>query len=364
MVCEGCAYYAPIERRILVVKLGATGDVLRTTPLLASLQECYPQAHITWITGRGSAPLLRQNPQIDRLLITGAEAMAQLETLHFDLAVNLDLDPEATAILERVQATEKKGFGLSAQGATTALNPEAEPWLDMSLWDDLKKANTKTYQWHMRQIIGAPQTPHPITLPLPPESQQKALAFAQQQGLHKPNRPIIGFNVGAGPRWQHKKWTVEGFCQLARMVTQKLNAQVLILYGPEDRGRAQEVMAALDTPYIDAGLHDSMLDFAAILELCGVIVTGDTFALHAALARGCRVVCLVGPTSAAELELYDQGVILQGDIDCLGCYLTRCDKDPFCMKLLPAERVFEAVQIELQHHACESARTRTESAQS
>jgi heptosyltransferase-2 len=199
----------------------------------------------------------------------------------------------------------------------------------------------------MRNIIHAPDVNHPILIPLLPAMMEEAELFAENFGLL--DSPVIGLNVGAGHRWQHKKWTVEGFVALAEKIHEELHAKVLILYGPEDTERAQDVFSSLTIPYVDAGLHDSMLEFFAVLNLCDVVVTGDTFALHASLGLGKRVVCFVGPTSAAELELYGQGVILQGKIDCLGCYLTRCNKDPFCMKLLPADEMFHAIKEQLNN---------------
>jgi ADP-heptose:LPS heptosyltransferase len=150
--------------------------------------------------------------------------------------------------------------------------------------------------------------------------------------------------VGAGDRWQHKKWTVEGFAELAQILVDAWDARILLLYGPVDQEHARQVMAAMPVPYIDGGLHPSLLEFFSFLNLASIVITGDTFALHAALGLGKKVVCLVGPTSAAELELYGQGVVVQGSIDCLSCYLTTCAKKPHCMELLNAETVFHAVK--------------------
>ncbi len=40
-LCKGCSHYEPMGKRILIIKLGATGDVLRTTPILKPLKEIY-----------------------------------------------------------------------------------------------------------------------------------------------------------------------------------------------------------------------------------------------------------------------------------------------------------------------------------
>ena len=48
--CENCPAYMPIEKRILIIKLGAMGDVIRTTPLITRYKKRFPHAKFTWIT--------------------------------------------------------------------------------------------------------------------------------------------------------------------------------------------------------------------------------------------------------------------------------------------------------------------------
>lgn len=341
--CETCPSYDPIHTRVLMIKLGAAGDVLRTTPLIASIQDQYPGAHITWLTAPSSYPLIQHIPTLDRVLVLSSESLVILDAETFDVCINFDLADEAAALCERMDATTKLGYRRSPRGAIVPCTDDALEWLDMSMWDDRKSANTRTYQSHMRTLIGAPDTNHPILVPVPEDARLMAKRFAESHSLGE-HEWVIGFNVGAGHRWQHKKWTVEGFCQLAEMIHAEWNVPIMILYGPEDEPRAHEVMSSLPVSFIDGGAHASVHHFAAVLDLCDIVVTGDTLALHMALGLGKRTVCLVGPTSTTELELYDQGVILQGEIDCLGCYLPRCDKDPHCMNLLSAERVMKAVR--------------------
>lgn len=284
---------------------------------------------------------------IDRPLAFTEESLAILDSEHYHVCVNFDLAPEAVSLAMRIQADLRKGYGRNPDGSVLAFDDSGKEWLEMSLWDDCKKANRKTYQTHMQRILGAPEKQHPIVVPLLPEMEEKAEAFMQAHQLDD-KHPLIGFNVGAGERWQHKKWTIDGFVKLGERIFQDFNIRPVILYGPADFDRAREVMEAMTVPFIDAELRPSVIEFIAVLNRCDLVVTGDTFALHAALGLGKRVVCLVGPTSAAELELYEQGEILQGEIDCLGCYLTRCDKDPYCMKLLSADQVYDAVKRQME----------------
>ena len=68
--CADCAYHDPVTTRILIVKLGAMGDVLRTTSIQPALVKQYERPHITWITAPASVDLLRHHEAIDTLLST------------------------------------------------------------------------------------------------------------------------------------------------------------------------------------------------------------------------------------------------------------------------------------------------------
>jgi heptosyltransferase-2 len=92
--------------------------------------------------------------------------------------------------------------------------------------------------------------------------------------------------------------------------------------------------------------------FAAIVSHCDVVVSGDTLAMHIALALGRRSVVLFGPTSVAEIEMYELGEKVAPAMTCLGCYKTACDFVPNCMDLITVEMVEQAVarQLELSGH--------------
>jgi heptosyltransferase-2 len=78
------------------------------------------------------------------------------------------------------------------------------------------------------------------------------------------------------------------------------------------------------------------------------VVTGDTLALHLALACNRRVIALFGPTSAPEVELYGLGEKITPHMDCLGCYKNSCDFVPNCMDLISVSMVAEAVARQLR----------------
>ena len=150
--CSSCPHKDLIEHRILLIKLDSPGDVLRTTCLLPSLKQSYSSSHITWMTLEPSRALLENNPDIDRIVDRWEEMFAILQTEHFDMAINPDTNPQAARLLEMASASEKLGMGWAQAGHVRACNQEAEKWLRMGLFDDVKRASRETYQAIIHQI--------------------------------------------------------------------------------------------------------------------------------------------------------------------------------------------------------------------
>ena len=114
--CVGCDEYSPQGRRILILKEGALGDVLRTTPVLRALAAGADPIHVTWVAGRAVAPLLADHPRIDRLLVPSAETSERLGVERFDLLLSLDKDPYTTSLAMRVDAADRRTVLVRPEG--------------------------------------------------------------------------------------------------------------------------------------------------------------------------------------------------------------------------------------------------------
>ena len=120
--CDGCPHYRPSGTRILIIKLAAMGDVLRTTPLLRGLKRAHPDSHITWLTEPKVIPMLKGIPEIDRLLAYDPESVLQLAVRAFDQLYCFDKEPKASALAMKIQAGWKTGFGLTEHGNVMPLS--------------------------------------------------------------------------------------------------------------------------------------------------------------------------------------------------------------------------------------------------
>ena len=352
VLCRECGHYQPTSQRLLLVKLGAMGDVLRTTSLLPSLRSHYTGSRISWVTRGESLDLLRGNPDIDEIIEYPFPALPRLLVQQYDLVVNLDFDYEGACLAELAQGARRLGFGCDAEGRLFALNPGAQTWCAMSLRDDLKRANRRSYQELMAEVCETPPaTQASPTLYLTEEEVEFGRGFAMRHGLSVGGR-IVGLNTGAGPRWPMKSWTLDGYERLIALTRSVLGAKILLLGGPAEEQRHATLLSRGGPGVYTTGGHNTLRQFASLVRLCDVVVTGDTLALHLALALGRKIVALFGPTSQAEIALDGHGVKLSAGLDCEGCYRRTCDKPVNCANALSAEAVFDGVARMLGQGHC------------
>lgn len=345
VLCK-CERYERVEQRILIVKLDAMGDVLRTTALLPALAEAHPGAAITWITRRESRPLLERNPYLAEIIEYGPDALLQLQVRTFDRVINLDAGKASAALASMANAKQRDGFVLDARGCVQPTNPAARRWLEMGLFDDLKRQGTKAYQDLMLEIIGLPGAPHAYVLELSAEERAQGHRHLEHLGVDF-SSPVIGLNTGAGLRWELKRWREDGYLELVERLAAVQPVQFVLLGGPDERERHQLLKARSRVPLIDSGCDNPVRHFAAIVAACGVVVAGDTLAMHLSLALGRRTVILFGPTSAPEIEMYGLGEKVVPRMGCLACYKPTCDFVPNCMDLITTDMVEAAVERQL-----------------
>jgi heptosyltransferase-2 len=352
-----CDHYEPVQERLLIIKLDAMGDVLRTTALLPALAAAHPQAAITWITRPEARPLLAHNPYLTEVIPYGPDSTVHLLARRFDRVINLDASKTSAGLAALARAPRKDGFVLHENGHVLPTNAAARTWLELGVSDELKRANQRTYQDHMLAILGLEGHAHHYVLDLTTAERRRAREHWERLGLDR-EVPVVGLNTGAGGRWELKRWRQEGFLELIERLHHEHGVQVLLLGGPAEAQRNAELRDASPVPVFDAGADNDLRHFAALTELCDVVVTGDTLAMHVALSVACRVVALFGPTSASEIELYGLGEKVLPRMECLGCYKSTCDYVPNCMDLIGVDAVAAAVGRQLDTARNEPAPTR------
>ena len=346
--CDDCEYYSPIKFKILIIKLDAIGDVLRTTSILSALKEKYPDSHITWLTRQNAKDIFINNDLVDNVLtFESLDLISRLSIEVFDLLIHPDASPVSSSLATITKAKVKKGFVLNQLGQVTPVDKDAIEWLEMGAFDEFKKKNKKTYQQIIHEIAGLNFDKGEIIINLTADE----LAFKKQFYIThnlKKYKTIIGLNTGASKRWQLKQWRFDGFKELISKLQRNKDIGILLFGGEDEVDRNNELIKLFPT-LVDTGSNNSLRQFFSLMDIPHIILTGDTLALHTATALKKNVICFFGPTSSAEIGDYGRVKKISPDMDCLVCYKPECDFKPNCMDLISADMIYDAIVEELDN---------------
>lgn len=338
---DSCPHFATASPRILIVHLEALGAVLRATAILPALHRQYPKAHITWVTQAPADQLLKPNALIDRVLTTSANDQLVLRSLEFDLALVADKSLKAAGVLKLTRAQEVRGFIVdSKSGAILPANLEAEELWQIGLSDEKKfRSNQKpeTQLLHEALALGAwLRDPYRVEL----SQDEQTLVERRRRQWSLGLQQIIGINTGCSGVIPYKRFTVSYQRDLVKALQAKFRQPIVLLGGPEDEARNQEIAHGLHViaSPTTLGLRDGICSVAA----CDVVISGDSLGMHMGIALKKWVVAWFGPTCAQEIDLYDSGEKLIAEVDCGPCWKRSCSKPTMCYDRVPIPAVIDA----------------------
>jgi heptosyltransferase II len=251
--------------RILIFKLNATGDVVRTTALLRRF------AHgVVWVTSKDNRVLIDGLPGVERCLAWEQAQQGALSQDHFDLVINLEDETKIAALAGRISHARLFGAYTDRAGRV-AYSDDARSWFDLSLVsrygkaqaDRLKWLNRRSYQDLIFEGLGLPFDGEPYCLPEPTRT-----------GL----TGDVAIAPNAGPVWPMKGWAHYEALRRA------LQARGLIVNVLPQR----------------ATLLEHLGDVAG--HRC--LVSGDSLPMHLALGAGVRCVTIFNCTSPWEIHTY------------------------------------------------------------
>lgn len=332
--CSNCSHYERVNERFLIIKLGALGDVIRTTPLLRKIRALHPQAEIWWLTHTPDfLPDL-----VDRKLKFDLASILQIEETEFDYLFSLDKDYEAAALAGRVKARVKKGFMLR-DGKTAAIDDLAYPKYLTGLFDDVSRDNTKNYLEEIFEICG-------FTF----DGEKYILSNFESDGyewdIDLP-RPLIGLNTGCGGRWTSRLWSEDNWAELAKNLLSK-GYGVLLLGGEQEDARNKSIAAKSGAAYLG---FFPLRQFINLVDKVDLVVTGVTMGMHIALGLQKKIVLINNIFNRNEFELYGLGEIVEPDKACKCYFMPKCvNEEYFCLDHLPPQKVFDSVSKVMDLH--------------
>lgn len=331
-LCPNCTSYKKVSKKILIIKLGAMGDVIRTTPLLTKFNELYPDCHITWVT---LTPDILPKGKIQQIYKWDETSVFVLQNAEFDIALNLDKEPEACMLLQKVKSKVKYGFSWG-DGHIQPATEKATHKLLTGFFDSLSIANTKSYLEEIFEICHFEFQGEQYLMDVNSEFDQKWSELISKEAKGK---KIIGLNTGAGDRWPTRFWQTESWEELIQKL-QKADYFPVVLGGPAEDARNQ--IYAKNTGCYYPGVHP-LKEFIAIANQMDTIVSAVSMMMHIAMALKKPLVLFNNIFNKHEFEMFNRGVIVEPDSGCECFYGNSCDRERHCMLDLSAQKVFDAV---------------------
>ena len=290
---------------ILIIKLGATGDVVRTTSLLKRLN-----GSVTWLTEPKNVPLLHGLKEDPRCLAWDQRHL--LPDIKVDLVINLEDTLDVARFLKSIQYHQL--FGAYAdQMDSLCYTPDSAGWFDLSLIskfgrqeaDRLKLLNRRTYQDLIFSGLG-------FTF----EGERYCLPEGVDTGL----KGDVAISPEAGPVWPMKNWAY--YPELKREL--------------EHRGLTVNVLPR----------RQSLLEHLADVRNHRCLVSGDSLPMHLALGTGTRCVSLF--TCTGPWEIYPYGVQTQIASPLIAEFFFKRGNDKRATSAIPLQPVLDAALEQLE----------------
>lgn len=347
------------EKRILITKLGAIGDLILATPSFRMIRERFPRAWISLLVDKKLAPLVSSAPSLNEIipldrnkLRNGSYLLKLAKKIRreaFDLSLDLQNSKWTHLLSFAAGIPERYGFRKGMFGFL--LN---RPDTTFGIAESPVKN-----QYRLLSKMGVRTFHESLELWSDPEAEANAAALFENRnsasGLY-----YVGFVVGSSPRWITKRWPLSSFQELSRRLIQKHRCSVVLLGSEEDVNWVRPSDFPESPEILNLIGKTSLRELIAAIKRLDVLVTGDTAPLHVAGAVNTKVVALFGPTDPRRhMPPANGSIVLKRYLACQPCYQGTCriDDKLACLKQISVDEVEEAVAKQLLARNAEKQQT-------
>lgn len=312
----------PANGRLLIVRLGAMGDIIHALPAVASLKHSYPGSLLTWVVEPQWAPLLEDNPFIDRVLLLRRgspdallESWRELRSCRYDFAVDFQGLLKSALVASAARPERIFGFHQSQVRERAAALFYSNKTLSRS-------AHKVDQNLDLAASAGAANAVHKF--PLPPGRPEADLP----EGDFVLASPLAG--------WRAKQWPLRHYQALARLLRRDLGLPLVLDGPPSAQGFFEQVEDAIPHASSVAGLIFATRRAAAVVGV-------DSGPLHVAAALCKPGVAIYGPTDPARNGPYGDSLRVLRCPQACTTYKRGSSIDDSMARISP-EEVFEALR--------------------
>lgn len=344
-------------QKILIIRFSSIGDIVLASPLIRGLRSRFPRIQIDFLVKSEYADLVRFNHHLSSVIELRTSTFQELRALRSKIRqeqydVILDLHDSWRSRFVRILSGAEKTF---------CINKRAVKRFALIQWKwNLYNFTIPVAERYLEtaQPLGVGNDGKGLEIFIPDE-----VLFDVSSLMGKYRLEHSDVVVGMAPSAKHntKMWLKERFAEVALRLAQDHNARMVLFGGPEDADRCSEIAKLVNTAVaseaaINLAGRLSILETAAALDFCDVVLCNDTGIMHVAAARQRNVVAIFGPT-VKEFGFFPYGtnavVVEHPDLPCRPCThigSAQCPQKHFrCMKDITVEQVLETISSVLVH---------------
>lgn len=348
MVRKTLAVYQEVrkKKKILVVKLGAAGDLVLIVPSLRMIRRRFPEARISLLVDKKLAPLLAHCPYLDDMILMDRKKLSNLFYLlktarrvrreGFDISVDLHNNKWTHLLAYLGGVVQRFGFARGRWGGL--LN---RPDKTFEVGDSPVR-----HQFRILSKLGIQEFDDELELWPTPEDLDRAQRTLDILKPAEKSR-FIGFVMGSSPNWPSKRWPAEYFQELGKRLLERYDARILLIGSKEETALGEGFHALGNGRVLDLIGKTGLEELPAFFKRLSLLVTGDTAPLHMAAAMNVPTVVLFGPTEARRHVPPGKKIdILSHHLACQPCYEGVCKEKDFqaCLRHISVDEVFEHCQ--------------------
>lgn len=351
-----------VYKKVLIINIFGIGDVLFTTPLISHLKEHYPEMHIAYVCNRRTAPILADNPKINKIYIYERDeyqaiykkskkeflkklngALHELKQEKFNVVIDLSSNSSAGFLMWFIGIKNRAGINYRNRS----------PFLNSPLCvNGFEGRHVVEYYLSFLKDFGiTANSQKPLEITINPNNLLFAESWFKSNNLTAQDK-IVCIVPGGGASWgkesDFKRWGAPKYAKLADKIIEKFNAKVILMGDENEKELCAQVGTLMRQRPIMAGGETTIGQFAALLNKCNLAVVNDGGPLHVAVAVGLKTISIFGPVDEVvygPYPLMGHAVVRKG-LTCQPCYrnfrMSTC-RHISCLNNIEVDEVFEKV---------------------
>jgi len=346
------------QRKFLIVKMSAMGDVVHTLPALRSLRNKFPQAYIAWVIEDRFKDLLYDNPDLDEIIPVRLKYWRQNVSLNslkefwsfikkirkhkFDTLIDFQglIKSGMIAFISRIP--EKIGFHSNdcREKPNRFFTNKKAPLIG-------RDTHVVDKNLSLLKMCGVDDIIMEFPLLVPHEAEESIDVYLDSNP-DLTAKPIIAVHFGVG--FKTKTWELSRFAELSDRVTDELDCNVLLTWGPGEHEKVHSLSDQIKNKHWVAP-KNNLQQAIALFKRIDMLVSCDTGPVHICAAYQVPTVSIHGPTDP-EYSRPREGIheVVCKIQPCSFCHKRACPTENECMTSISVDDVFQVVKKSVADH--------------